>query len=318
MTASAYRPFAVSNKDRIVGFFVIGSLFIFLLGFIIPMVRDLAEEDTVNFYTLLDQTYGIAPNAIVSLKGVNVGTVQTVALSDDGSVRVEIALSDTYAQFYTSDLKLVIDSEIGVNSILNGSGLLLQPGPLTGERLSNGAYIEAEPPQGLASLLETLDLERLTQQITTIVTSVESIAGGLANNQETLYSTMDNLADVTAELKRVSQDLPEVFTSVSQSLAQLDRTISRVDNIVAGSSDDIATAIANAALLTDQAIQTLKQTDILLQSGEPAMEQLPELMKTTDATLKSLDTLSQTLNRSWLFGGRKKQRLESESSHNND
>ena len=282
------------------------------------MVRDLAEEDTVNFYTLLDQTYGIAPNAIVSLKGVNVGTVQTVALSDDGSVRVEIALSDTYAQFYTSDLKLVIDSEIGVNSILNGSGLLLQPGALTGERLSDGAYIEAEPPQGLASLLETLDLERLTQQITTIVTSVESIAGGLANNQETLYSTMDNLADVTAELKRVSQDLPEVFTSVSQSLAQLDSTISRVDNIVAGSSDDIATAIANAALLTDQAIQTLKQTDILLQSGEPAMEQLPELMKTTDATLKSLDTLSQTLNRSWLFGGRKKQRLESESSHNND
>ena len=130
---------------------------------------------------------------------------------------------------------------------------------------------------------------------------------------------MDNLADVTAELKRVSQDLPDVFTSVSQSLAQLDRTISRVDNIVAGSSDDIATDIANAALLTDQATQTLQQTDLLLQSGEPALEQLPELMKTTDATLKSLDTLSQTLNRSWLFGGRKKPKsLESESPNNND
>ena len=110
-----------------------------------------------------------------------------------------------------------------------------------------------------------------------------------------------------------------MFTSVSQSLAQLDRTISRVDNVVAGSSDDIATAIANAALLTDQATQTLQQTDLLLQSGEPALEQLPELMKTTDATLKSLDTLSQTLNRSWLFGGRKKPKpLESESPNNND
>ena len=262
---------------------------------------------------------GSRPNAIVSLKGVNVGAVQSVVLSDDGSVRVAIALSDTYAQFYTSDLKLVIDSEIGVNSILNGSGLLLRPGASTGIPLLDGAYIEAEPPKGLASLLETLDLEQLTQQITTIVTSVESIAGGLANNQETLYSTMDNLADVTGELKRVSQDLPDVFTSVSQSLAQLDRTISRVDNIVAGSSDDIATAIANAALLTDQATQTLQQTDLLLQSGEPALEQLPELMKTTDATLKSLDTLSQTLNRSWLFGGRKKPKpLESESPNNND
>lgn len=319
MTASAYRPFAVSNKDRIVGFFVIGSLFIFLLGFIIPMVRDLADDDSINFYTRLDQTYGIAPNAIVSLKGVNVGAVKTVVLSDDGSVRVGIALSDAYAQFYTSDLTLVIDSEIGVNSILNGSGLLLQPGSSPGRPLVDGAYIEAEPPQGLASLLETLDLEQITQQITTIVTAVESIASGLANNQETLYSTMDNLAEVTAELKRVSQDLPEVFTSVSQSLSQLDLTISRVDNLLAGSSDDIATAIANAARLTEQATQTLKQTDVLLRSGEPAIEQLPELMKTTDATLKSLDALSQTLDRSWLFGGRKKpQPVEPDPSNNND
>jgi hypothetical protein len=36
------------------------------------------------------------------------------------------------------------------------------------------------------------------------------------------------------------------------------------------------------------------------------VEQLPELLTTTDAALKSIDELSQTLNRSWLFGGRKK------------
>ena len=102
-------------------------------------------------------------------------------------------------------------------------------------------------------------------------------------------------------------------------MSHLDLTISRVDNLLAGSSDDIATAIANAARLTEQATQTLKQTDVLLRSGEPAIEQLPELMKTTDATLKSLDALSQTLDRSWLFGGRKKpQPVEPDPSNNND
>ncbi|MGB2391157.1 MAG: MlaD family protein [Pseudomonadales bacterium] len=112
MTASAYRPFAVSNKDRIVGLFVIGALFIFLLGFIIPMIRDLADEEQLTFYTQVERTYGITPDALVSLKGVAVGKVISVELSSDGSVRVDIALSNAYADFYTSDLLLRIDSEM--------------------------------------------------------------------------------------------------------------------------------------------------------------------------------------------------------------
>ena len=172
----------MSNKDRIVGLFVIGALFIFLLGFIIPMVRDLADEEQLTFYTQIERTYGITPDALVSLKGVTVGKVVSVELSSDRSVRVDIALSDAYADFYTSDLLLRIDSEIGVNSILNGAGLVLVPGLTRGQPLDDGAFIETELPQGLASILETIDIEQLTQQITTIVTSVESIASGIAGN----------------------------------------------------------------------------------------------------------------------------------------
>jgi ABC-type transporter Mla subunit MlaD len=306
LTASAYRPFAVSNKDRIVGLFVIGALFIFLLGFIIPMVRDLADEEQLTFYTQIERTYGITSDALVSLKGVTVGKVVSVELSSDGSVRVDIALSDAYADFYTSDLLLRIDSEIGVNSILNGAGLVLVPGLTRGQPLDDGAFIETELPQGLASILETIDIEQLTQQITTIVTSVESIASGIAGNQQQLYTTMDNLAAVTTELKTLSKDLPEVFDSINTSLEKLDSTIGTVDSLLDGSSDDIAVAIANTAELTRQANETLKQTEQLLSSGEPAVEQLPKLMRTTNSALESIDELSQTLNRSWLFGGRKK------------
>jgi len=36
------------------------------------------------------------------------------------------------------------------------------------------------------------------------------------------------------------------------------------------------------------------------------------LMQTTEETLKSVDELAQTLNRSWLFGGRKKKAEDDE------
>ncbi|MEK9877895.1 MAG: hypothetical protein VW684_14645, partial [Betaproteobacteria bacterium] len=66
MAAAPHRAFAVTNKDRIAGWFVIGALLLFLLGFIIPWIRNIAEDDRILFETRLDRTYGITPDAIIS------------------------------------------------------------------------------------------------------------------------------------------------------------------------------------------------------------------------------------------------------------
>ena len=82
MTAAPHRAFAVTTQDRIAGWFVIGAMLILLIGFIVPWVRTLAEDEQLLFETRLDRTYGITTEAIVSLRGVTVGNVRTLALDD--------------------------------------------------------------------------------------------------------------------------------------------------------------------------------------------------------------------------------------------
>ncbi len=306
MTAAPHRAFAVTTQDRIAGWFVIGAMLILLIGFIVPWIRTIAEDEQILFETRLDRTYGITTEAIVSLRGVTVGGVRRLALDDEGYVSVIVALSPEYAHFYREGSHLEIDSELGVSNLLNGAGLVFKPGDVNRDLLKDGSFLRTEIPQGITSVLDQIDVELIVEQIETIVNSVESIATGVDENQATLYQTIANLEKITQQLEMATSKLPQTLLAVESSLSQIDVAVGGVDALVKNSQNDLQIAIANTVQLTAQATKTLKQTEGLLASGEPAVELMPELMQTTDATLKSIDELSQRLNRSWIFGGRKK------------
>jgi ABC-type transporter Mla subunit MlaD len=312
MPTTAYRPFEVSSKDRIVGLFVIGAFLILLLGFIIPLIKNLAIDESLSFHTIIERTYGIAPEATVSLRGVTVGSVKKVVLNEAGMVRVELALSEKYQSFYTRTSRLSVDSELGVNSILTGSGLILDPGKSGESLLKEEAFIPTDIPQGFSSMLEELDLTQLADQITSIVNSLESISMGFVDNQDKLYRSLENFEMATQNLAAVSQEMPEIFTAIKVSLASLETTLQDINLIVDNSTDDLALTLSNTASLTEQATITLKEAETLMATGQPALELLPFVLESTDSTMRSVDQLSQQLSRSWLFGGRKKKDDEPE------
>ncbi|MBT3427346.1 MAG: MCE family protein [Gammaproteobacteria bacterium] len=312
MPTTAYRPFEVSSKDKIVGLFVIGAFLILLLGFIIPLIKDLAVDNRLSFHTIIERTYGIAPEATVSLRGVNIGSVTKVELNEEGMVRVELALSEQYLSFYTRTSRLSVDSELGVNSILTGSGLILHPGRPGESTLTEAAFIPTDIPQGFSSMLEELDLTQLADQISTIVNSLESISMGFVDNQDKLYRSLENFEMATQRLAEVSEEMPQIFTAIEASLASLESTLQGINLIVDNSSDDLALTISNTAKLTQQATITLREAKELLETGQPALELLPFVLETTDNTLRSVDQLSEQMSRSWLFGARKNNKDEPE------
>lgn len=312
MATTAYRPFEVSSKDKIAGLFVIGAFLILLLGFIIPLIKDFAVDDRLSFHTIIERTYGIAPEATVRLRGVNIGSVTKVELNEEGMVRVELALSQQYQSFYTRTSRLSVDSELGVNSLLTGSGLILHPGKPGESILTEAAFIPTDIPQGFSSMLEELDLTQLADQVTTIVNSLESISMGFVDNQDKLYRSLENFEMATQNLAKVSAEMPEIFTAIEASLTSLETTLQGINLIVDNSTDDLALTLSNTASLTKQATITLREAEELLETGQPALELLPFVLETTDNTLRSVNQLSQQMSRSWLFGARKKNKDEPE------
>lgn len=303
MKTSAYTPFDVSTKDRIVGFFVIGAVLLFLLGFLIPFIQNLADDKGVPFYTVLDQTYGIAPEATVSLRGVVIGSVVTVGITEDGMVRVDIALSPIYREFYTRNSSLTVDSNIGLSTILTGSGLILSPGKAENGLMEPGAFIGTDTPQGFGSILAELDLVQLTDQVTEIVANVEDITSGFAQNQDKIYRSIDHLEQVTASLAKVSEELPRMVKSVDQSLLALQSSMQGIDKLIVATGKDIQLTLENTAQLTQQATLTLGEAETLFKATTPLMNQLPVVLVTTNIALQSITELTDQLSQSWLLGG---------------
>jgi ABC-type transporter Mla subunit MlaD len=300
---SAYAPFQVASKDRIVGLFVIGAVLLILMGYLIPAINRLSADEGLFYHTELDQTYGIAPEASVSLRGVVIGHVVAVAITPMGMVRVDIALSQDYADFYTQDSRLAVDTNIGVNTILTGSGLILTPGTADLAPLDKDAFIPTDVPQGIAALLEELDLVELTQQVTDIVANVQAITVGINSNQDKIYRSLENLETVTQSLAQVSQSFPGMVESVDKSLGTLEETLTGVDKVIRSTDTNLQASLENIALLTTQATLTLAETSELMQATGPVMQQLPSVLLTTDVALQSITRLTDQVSQSWLLGG---------------
>ena len=303
MKTSAYTPFEVGSRDRVVGFFVLGAMLLFLVGFLIPFIQSFSDDEGIPYYTVLDQTYGIAPDASVSLRGVVIGNVTGVAITDDALVRVDLKLSTIYEEFYRQKSRLEVDTNIGVNTILTGSGLILTPGSEDQEIMPRGEFIPTESPQGLATLIEELDMVQITDQITEIISNVESISTGVSENQNTMYASLDNMEEVTNNLAKVSKSLPDMVESLDQSLATLETTMAGVDKLVVTTDRDLQLALKNVVTLAEQATTTLQETEILFKATTPVMKQLPTVLITTDVALQGVTELTDQLSKSWLLGG---------------
>lgn len=314
MKTSVYTPFQVGAKDRIVGLFVIGAVLLFLVGFLIPVIQRLQAAEGIPFYTVLDQTYGIAPNALVSLRGVSIGEVSGVGITEDGMVRVDIALSPDYQDFYTRRSRLSVDTNIGVSTILTGSGLILHPGGLENGVMEAGDLIITDAPRGIASFLETVDLALITDQVTEIIANVEGLTTGLEENQDKVYRSLDNLEAVTASLAVVTNTLPGMVAEVNASLVAIQATLGTVDGMIVGTDANLQATLANAVALTNQATLTLAEAEVLFRATTPVLSQLPTVMMTTDIALQSITDLTDQLSRSWLLGGSSEARPASYST----
>lgn len=302
MSTSAYTPFEVGTRDRIVGFFAIGAVLLFLVGFIIPFIRALAEDEGKPFHTVLDQTYGVARNADVTMHGVPIGKVRGVAITADGMVRVDVALSLEYEDFYRRNSRLEVNQELGM-ALLTGTGLILHPSGSDNALLDAGAMIVTDAPTSFGSVLDEINVQQLADQVTEIVTNVEDITTELVNNQDKIYASIDNLEQVTRSLAEITETLPGMVDSVDQSLTAMQSSLEGVDKMIAATDQDLQQTLANSVELSSQATNTLAEAEIMMRESAPIIAQLPGFMITTDLALQSMTQLTDQLNQSWLFGG---------------
>ncbi|HEY8783898.1 MAG TPA: MlaD family protein [Mucilaginibacter sp.] len=155
------------QKIKIGLFTFIGLLALVLAIFFIGNKRNLFSS-TFSIYGTFRNVNGLQKGNNVRLVGINVGAVQAINIVTDSSARVDLIIDNKVKKFIKKDSKL----SIGSDGLMGDKLVVISPGGVTTtEAVRNGDQLAAVNP---------IDIDKIVNKITGVVTNAESLTAGLS------------------------------------------------------------------------------------------------------------------------------------------
>jgi len=329
---------SVMKNQLLVGWFALGAIVLGGVG-LTWRARSTGLIDAHPLSFVVDHGRGLVPGATVLVRGVPVGQVSALALTDDGRVRVACLIAPRYALHLRSDAK----ATVVVPPLLGGTKVEIDPGtdPATlgadaeiavGERRSfldkfgeleakmNGvvARVDAFAVQATETLGKVGDV---FQQ----VSESEGLTGQLLHDPELaaqIRTTLDDIAVVTSRLRTEGIDSAvEALDEGRQFLASLQdedgehmalvrdlrATVERLDEALARADlPGTSAQVREASEKLGSSAEALGQASGQLgEQVDPLSEQMSETLAAFRQASESFARLAEALERqpnSLIFG----------------
>lgn len=248
---------------RAVGLLVIFSAVMLLFFLRIYQQTAAPFKQTIHLFTIADRADGIAINAPVTMAGFKVGRITEINLTDDNQIRLGFEIDRKYAE------KLRADSLATLTKPLIGS---------TSLDIRMGT--PGQPALAADSAIPSAHAPDINDVIATLPAKLEKID-----------TTLDNLAALTGDLRRLSQAATSGESSVEKTLGHLQATSRQAES---------AAAKLNTTLDdTRQTIRTIGQAagkaNLTLDDIRAGTARLGPIAEKTEQTLDGLLVLSREL-----------------------
>ena len=227
------------------GLFVfIGAVLLVITIFLIGQKSSLFSSTfTVKAY--FKDVQGLRSGTNVRLSGIDIGTVQKVAIVDDttGRVEVDMNLQTDIKRFIRTDTKATIETE----GLVGNKVVVLKIGSSTAEPVKDGGYIQSEEPLGFSAIIAqtegimkyTKDMTKDLSEIVGRVNRGEGSIGKLLTDEE-LYNNAtsltrqadESLKNITDELNRVTALFDTLGTGVKISIKNVNNIVGNIDTII--------------------------------------------------------------------------------------
>jgi len=199
-----------SQKFKVrLGLFVAGGLALFILAiFIIGKQKNLFNpvfKLTTTFYNVS----GLQVGNNIRFSGINVGTVDNIAIINDSTVRVDMLIRKEVQKFIKSDCEVAIGSEglIGDRLLIITQGSTTAPLARVGQELFSTEPVETDAIMASVEASAAY-AEVITQQLSEIMIKINSGSGTLGRLiSDTTIA--ENLNQTIVNLKKSTKGLDE-------------------------------------------------------------------------------------------------------------
>ncbi|MFP4228007.1 MAG: MlaD family protein [Salinivenus sp.] len=224
-------------------------------------------------YTLkatFEEASGLSEGNPVEMKGVNIGTVQSVRLDqDEQMVHVQLRIDE--------DIRVPEGSSVRVTGFsgVTGIRLVIQPGPSDNPPVAEGSTL-SPPPQGTV-------LERLSDQAPALAARADSVLGSTNTTMNALSEQLNNpdsdLRGSLQALRRAVEDVESITEAEKESVRQLLQNLEAVSGDLRAFSDSRGDSLGVAV---DRLNRSLTRLDRSLASFEQSTATLDKITTKID------------------------------------
>jgi len=198
------------------GLFIAGGLALFVIAiFIIGKQKNLFNpvfKLTTTFYNVS----GLQVGSNIRFSGIDVGTVDNIAIINDTSVKVDMLIRKEVQQFIKTDC----EATIGSSGIIGDKVLIITQGSIDAIGVKNGQYILSQEPVEMDAIMASLKITAdnvaiITDQLAEMMISINSGKGTLGRLlRDTVIA--ENLNMTILNLKKSSKGLNENMNAAKE------------------------------------------------------------------------------------------------------
>jgi phospholipid/cholesterol/gamma-HCH transport system substrate-binding protein len=240
----------IKNMSAVrLGAFVVLGLALLVIAIFMLGQKNSLFSSTFNVKAYFNDVQGIQSGATVRLSGINVGSVNKIAIVNDASGRVEVSmnLQTDIQRFIRTDTKATIETE----GLVGNKVIVLKIGTSSAEQVRDGGYIQSEEPIGFSAIIAETEgtmqyTKAMTRDLADILGRVNSGEGSIGkllkdedlyNNavsltrraDQSLKSITDELTGVVGVFDTLGQGVKNVVTNVNSVVSNVDTIIINVN-----------------------------------------------------------------------------------------
>lgn len=205
-------------------------LSIFLLG-----NKEKLFSTTIEIKAYFNQIEGLKPGAPVRLSGYDIGSINSISLTDDvtGKVEVIMNIDVTLKRFIRIDSRASIETE----GLVGKKIVTIAPGSPDKAEITDGGTILSKNPINVSAIIEETqaimsNIKTLTQEFSEVFTKVnkgEGSLGKLVNNDALYNSTVSLTQSADKSLNLITKRMDEISDIIVSTSGGIQKVITQVD-----------------------------------------------------------------------------------------
>ena len=285
-------PLRIRRAEWVAGAFLLLAV-VALLGSLVLLSRARGGfESTVSYHVVLGNGYGITPGGRVEMLGIDIGTIETLEITEDNHVTARLEIRERFAARVREGSVVRVKASLDLQGVLGGVGLSVSPGPAEAAPLPEGSTLAVIEPSSMIDLLPVVQDDPLIDDLRGLIANTRRLSEALADPKSPLNGLLEQSSALLAAVQdrkgsigRVLADDGALYERLLGTLDDVERSLARLEKVL-GRSDRL---MGSAGDLVDKGGEVFDTAGTMVETGGRVFKDMGPVLDSTDTAMKDLD-----------------------------